>query len=457
MPSNGASRTGGKPAVESRAVPGPGATDQDDDAALLAAFGDPFDDPFGDTLGNIAAAPAAATRAPALPSRTPPSAAPDTPLMAGGQPSTPAAGDALPMPDGPGIRASLGAAATPPVMPVPLTTPPALSTERAVDDAPPARGSSPARAALEALGALRGGAAKTATSRVPATGGVRARAAVSGAAAASAAAAAAAAPGPAARGTRPETIARDGAGRANAASSAAANADDMPAWDTAPWEDDGAAAFLSSARPTSNGAADGGASVPASGAGPAGAGMRGAARADAPATTRGTAAARDAAAGFATAPPVPPSMPDAISLAGVGFEQDWPALAARLDVKGLAQQLAFQSELVALDGACLSLRIPMAQLASGPHVEKVIAALTETLGQAVELRIEIGKAERTAAAVDAARRAERQWRAEQSIRSDPFVQALLKEFDAAILPGSIQPLAAPLGTAAGAQSGGTAG
>lgn len=141
-------------------------------------------------------------------------------------------------------------------------------------------------------------------------------------------------------------------------------------------------------------------------------------------------------------------MPDAVSLSGVGFDEDWPALAARLDVKGLAQQLAFQSELVSLDGACLSLRIPMAQLASGPHVEKVVAALGETLGRPVELRIEIGKAERTAAVLEAARKAERQWHAEQSIHSDPFVQALLKEFDAAILPGSIQPLAAALGAIA---------
>jgi DNA polymerase-3 subunit gamma/tau len=144
---------------------------------------------------------------------------------------------------------------------------------------------------------------------------------------------------------------------------------------------------------------------------------------------------------FSPRPPVNVALAPAVPLDALGFDQDWPSLAAVLDIKGLAQQLAYQSELIAADAQSMTLRIPVAQLAAGPHVEKVIAAVVERLGRPVDIRIEIGSASRTAAAVDAARKAEQQWHAEQSIQSDPFVQALLRDFDAAILPGSTQPLA----------------
>ena len=135
------------------------------------------------------------------------------------------------------------------------------------------------------------------------------------------------------------------------------------------------------------------------------------------------------------------NLPPAILLEGLGFEGDWPGLAVQLDVKGLAQQLAYQSELVGLNANGVTLQVPVAQLASGPHVEKVRAALAERLGRdTFELQVEIGSARRTAAAVESARKAEQLRRAELSIQHDPFIQALLRDFDESILPGATQAL-----------------
>ena len=68
-----------------------------------------------------------------------------------------------------------------------------------------------------------------------------------------------------------------------------------------------------------------------------------------------------------------------------------------------------------------------------------LAALTAQLGQAVSLRVSVGQPEGpTAAAKDAAKAQALQKRAEESIVNSPLVQAIIKEFDATIVPGSIR-------------------
>jgi DNA polymerase-3 subunit gamma/tau len=128
-----------------------------------------------------------------------------------------------------------------------------------------------------------------------------------------------------------------------------------------------------------------------------------------------------------------------ISLAPLGFDGDWPALAATLPLKGLAQQLAYQSELIGLDGATLKLRAA-APLTDAAQVAKLKTALLEQLGRPVSLEVVAGVAACSAAAVDAAARAVRQREADQIIAQDTFVQALIRDFDARIVPGSIRPI-----------------
>ncbi|WP_175777072.1 DNA polymerase III subunit gamma/tau [Burkholderia anthina] len=134
-------------------------------------------------------------------------------------------------------------------------------------------------------------------------------------------------------------------------------------------------------------------------------------------------------------------LPPAIALDPVGFDGDWPALAARLPLKGVAYQLAFNSELTAVDATTLKLSVPVPQYADAAQVAKLKAALADALGKPVEVAVEVGPARRTAAALDAAARAARQREAEQDIHGDPFVQQLVRDFGARIVEGSVRPLA----------------
>jgi DNA polymerase-3 subunit gamma/tau len=140
--------------------------------------------------------------------------------------------------------------------------------------------------------------------------------------------------------------------------------------------------------------------------------------------------------------PLPPAVP----LDPLGFNGDWPALAVDLPLKGISYQLAFNSELMALEGNTLKLNVPVPQYAEASQVAKLKAALADRLGQTVEVLVEVGPARRTAAAHDAAQRAQRQQEAEREIGADPFVQSLIREFGASIVPGSIRPITPDAGS-----------
>jgi DNA polymerase-3 subunit gamma/tau len=134
--------------------------------------------------------------------------------------------------------------------------------------------------------------------------------------------------------------------------------------------------------------------------------------------------------------PLPPAVPLDI----IGFNGDWPTFAVGLALKGISYQLAFNSELMALEGNTLKLNVPVPQYAEASQVAKLKIALAERLGKEVEVLVEVGPARRTAAAFDAAVRAQRQKDAEREIGTDPFVQSLIREFGASIVPGSIRPI-----------------
>ncbi|MBK4733582.1 DNA polymerase III subunit gamma/tau [Noviherbaspirillum pedocola] len=128
----------------------------------------------------------------------------------------------------------------------------------------------------------------------------------------------------------------------------------------------------------------------------------------------------------------------------LGWDGDWPQLAAMLPVRGVAHQLAQQSELLecAPEGNTyvFRLRVPVDTLCSAISIEKLTAALAERFGKPVRLQHEIGPVQRTANAKAEAARAQRQREAEQTMHSDPFLQTLMREFGATIVPGSIKPV-----------------
>jgi DNA polymerase-3 subunit gamma/tau len=136
------------------------------------------------------------------------------------------------------------------------------------------------------------------------------------------------------------------------------------------------------------------------------------------------------------------ALPAAIPLDAIGVSGDWPALAIDLPLKGIAYQLAFNSELTACDADSISLTVSVPLYAESAHVAKLKSALAEKLGRGIDVVVSVGPAYRTAAALDAATRAKRQQQAEQEITQDPFVQSLIRDFGASIVQGSIKPIAA---------------
>ena len=136
---------------------------------------------------------------------------------------------------------------------------------------------------------------------------------------------------------------------------------------------------------------------------------------------------------FAQAPTAPVS--DTIIL-----PEPWAAFSAKLPLSGMAAQLARQSEWVAVSGRAITLRVASKALAVGAHADRLRAVLTEYFGFVVQVHVEIGAAQgQSAHAVDLAAQAARQRAAEHSVTSDPFVQALVKDFGAHVVPGSIRP------------------
>lgn len=123
---------------------------------------------------------------------------------------------------------------------------------------------------------------------------------------------------------------------------------------------------------------------------------------------------------------------------------DWPVVVKKLELRGVAQQLATQSELLSVheDDVVIKieLRIPVDTLLSAGSVEKLATALTGYLNKKVSITTEIGVVRQTAHAASLAEQAERLQQAEQTLESDPFVQTLKREFGATIVPGSVRPI-----------------
>jgi DNA polymerase-3 subunit gamma/tau len=124
---------------------------------------------------------------------------------------------------------------------------------------------------------------------------------------------------------------------------------------------------------------------------------------------------------------------------------DWHSLMRQLPVKGLVQQLAFQTELQdwkdSAAGVKATIVTPMPQLASEASIARLAEALTTYFGKPIKIMIEKGEVEvKTVAKVDAQIHQEKRMNAEQMIAADPFIQQLEKEFGAKVVGGSVKPL-----------------
>ncbi|MCW8176884.1 DNA polymerase III subunit gamma/tau [Verminephrobacter aporrectodeae] len=114
-------------------------------------------------------------------------------------------------------------------------------------------------------------------------------------------------------------------------------------------------------------------------------------------------------------------------------------LVATRAIEALARELALQSQLVARDGAHWLLRVESESLISQPTARERLREALQAAGHASQISVELGAvadspARRIAAAAAAAR-----LRAEEIVASDPYVQSLMREHGAKIVPGSVRP------------------
>jgi DNA polymerase-3 subunit gamma/tau len=150
------------------------------------------------------------------------------------------------------------------------------------------------------------------------------------------------------------------------------------------------------------------------------------------------------AAPVATPAPQPTAAPKASAVTINSEDPDWQSWMKALPVRGLLQQLAFQTELQGWsekgDAAKATVIVGMPQLASKENVLRLQEALSDYLGKAVTILIETGKANHSIAAVEAKIKQEKQEGAEESIANDDFVKTIQAEFGATVVPGSIRPI-----------------
>ncbi len=152
---------------------------------------------------------------------------------------------------------------------------------------------------------------------------------------------------------------------------------------------------------------------------------------------QGSAPAKPAMADMAA------SIPSTASTAPVDIS-DWSALIGAAGLKGPVGQLAQHATLIAVEQHVVRLALKPAH--EHFHAPVLVAAMEEklgaVLGRAVKVRFEKVATERlqeAPAEIAGRERSTRQQATEQAMNDDPMVQALLREFDARIIPESIKP------------------
>lgn len=114
-------------------------------------------------------------------------------------------------------------------------------------------------------------------------------------------------------------------------------------------------------------------------------------------------------------------------------------LVARDVITALARELALQSQLLARDEQRWLLRVERESLNQAGARERLQTALAEA-GWPVSLVVEVGQVLDSPARRNAAASAERQQTAERIVAENPFVQTMIRDFGAKIVPGSIKPI-----------------
>jgi DNA polymerase-3 subunit gamma/tau len=114
-------------------------------------------------------------------------------------------------------------------------------------------------------------------------------------------------------------------------------------------------------------------------------------------------------------------------------------MSAAESINALVRELGLQSQLMARDTDTWMLRVERESLNSPLSRERLQAALAAA-GHPVRLSVEVGRVQDSPAKRNAVAAAQRQAGAEAIILNDPYVQTLMRDFGARIVPGSIKPV-----------------
>ena len=141
------------------------------------------------------------------------------------------------------------------------------------------------------------------------------------------------------------------------------------------------------------------------------------------------------------APAPAPQASRASSASPVPPPADWNGLIEAAELKGPAGQLARNAALIAIEANVVRLALNPAyeHMNAPPVVANIEERLSAVLGRGVKLRFEkAGGQQDTPAEVAQRERAARQQAAEHALGADPFVQAVIRDFDARVIPESVK-------------------
>ena len=129
----------------------------------------------------------------------------------------------------------------------------------------------------------------------------------------------------------------------------------------------------------------------------------------------------------------------------MGFDGNWRKLVEQSLKLGLARALAQNCEMVGYDADSITLRLEESQkhLVSASYQDKLSSAINEYFGKKIKLKFKIGAEGQTEintlAKQNATEKASVQSTATDAIMQDSFVQALMNDLGATIIPNSIKP------------------
>jgi len=142
----------------------------------------------------------------------------------------------------------------------------------------------------------------------------------------------------------------------------------------------------------------------------------------------------------------PPMLASSLVISDTFFDGNWRKLVEQSLKLGLARALAQNCEMIAYDETSITLRVAESQkhLISASYQEKLSSAINDYFGRKIRLNFEVNaeaNAEiNTPAKQNASEKATVQGNAEAAIMNDSFVQALMNDFGATIIPNSIKPV-----------------